>query len=37
MLLEQWPAQGRTNVEQESLVHFYTQSTSSGIGVLQVS
>ena len=29
-------AQGRTNVEWESLVHFYTQGTRSGIGVLWV-
>ena len=26
-------AQGRTNIEQGSLVHFYTQGTRSGIGV----
>ena len=29
-------AQGRTSVEWESLVHFYTQGTRSGIGVLGV-
>ena len=28
------PVQGRTDIEQGSLVHFYTQGTSSGIGVL---
>ena len=30
------PAQGRTEVEQGSLVHFYTQGTRSAIRVLQV-
>ena len=30
------PAQGRTDVEQGSLVHFYSQGTRSGIGVLLV-
>ena len=29
-------AQGKTDIEQVSLVHFYTQDTRSGIGVLQV-
>ena len=29
-------AQGRTDVEQGSLVHFYSQGTRSGIGVLWV-
>ena len=29
------PAQGRTNVDWGSLVHFYTQGTRSGIGVLR--
>ena len=28
------PAQERTNIKQGSLVHLYTQGTSSGIGVL---
>ena len=30
------PAQGKTDVEQGFLVHFYVQGTRSGIGVLQV-
>ena len=30
------PAQGRTGTEHGSLVHFYTQGTRSGIGVLWV-
>ena len=29
-------AQGKTDIEQGSLVHFYTQDTRSGIGVLWV-
>ena len=34
MLLEQLgQAQGRTDIEQGSLVHFYTEGTRSGIGV----
>ena len=30
------PAQGRTDLEQGSLVHFYSQGTRNGIGVLWV-
>ena len=30
------PAQGRTDLEQVSLVYFYSQGTSNGIGVLWV-
>ena len=30
------PAQERMNIEQGSLVHLYTQGTSSGIGVLRI-
>ena len=36
MLLEQCLTQGRTDIQQGSLVHFYAQGTRSGIGVLWV-
>ena len=35
-LLEQGPAQRRTDIEQGSLVHFYTHGTRSRIGVLWI-
>ena len=31
------PVQGRTDLEQGSLVHFYSQGTRNGIGVLLVT
>ena len=36
VLMNSGPAQGRTDVERESLVHSYTQGTRSGIVVLWV-
>ena len=36
VLMNSGPAQGRTDVEWESLVHSYTQGTRSGIVVLWV-